>query len=252
MRVKFGGKWIADSEEALLLFEPGRYPVAYFPENDVLPGVLESIENTTQHAELGRTSWYNVFADRQHVASRAAWQHAEPPAYATDLQGRIAFGWRAMDAFYEEDKRIVGHAADPYHRIDIRQTSRHLVVCLNERIIADTKRPLVLYESGFAPRWYVPRSDIDESALMRVEIQTFCPYKGQCSYYAVGPDRKAAWSYVDAFPEVHRISNLVSFEPDVLTVRLNGTQLHLESGQTVASHGPQPQPALCCRTSSIE
>ena len=45
-------------------------------------------------------------------------------------------------------------------------------------IIADTKRPLVLYESGFAPRWYVPRADIDESALTPVKHQTFCPYKG--------------------------------------------------------------------------
>ena len=64
----------------------------------------------------------------------------------------------AMDAFYEEDERILGHAADPYHRIDIRRTSRHLVVRAGERIVADTTQPLVLYESGFAPRWYVPRA----------------------------------------------------------------------------------------------
>jgi uncharacterized protein (DUF427 family) len=61
-----------------------------------------------------------------------------------------------MEAFYEEDDRIVGHAADPYHRDDIRQTSRHPVVRDGGRIIAETRRPLVLYESGFAPRWYVP------------------------------------------------------------------------------------------------
>jgi len=75
----------------------------------------------------------------------------------------------------------VGHAADSYHRIDIRQASRNLVVRHRDRIIADTKRPLVLYESGFAPRWYVLRADIDEFALIRVENQTFCPYKGLCS-----------------------------------------------------------------------
>jgi uncharacterized protein (DUF427 family) len=59
-------------------------------------------------------------------------------------------------AFYEEDDRILGHAADPYHRIDIRRTSRHLRVRAGDRVIADTASPLVLYESGFAPRWYVP------------------------------------------------------------------------------------------------
>jgi len=56
-----------------------------------------------------------------------------------------------MDAFYEEDERIMGHAADSYHRIDIRQSSRNLVVRHAERVVADTKRALVLYESGFAP-----------------------------------------------------------------------------------------------------
>ena len=59
---------------------------------------------------------------------RAAWEHTGLPGYASQLKGRVAFAWRAMDAFYEEDERIVGHAADTYHRIDIRQASRHLVV----------------------------------------------------------------------------------------------------------------------------
>jgi uncharacterized protein (DUF427 family) len=143
-----------------------------------------------------------------------------------------------MDAFYEEDERIVGHAADSYHRIDIRQASRNLVVRHHDRIIADTKRPVVLHESGFAPRWYVPRADIDESALTPVKLQTFCPYKGLCSYYSIDDARLAAWSYPDAYPEVRRISDLVSFEPDIVSVHLDGTQLHLEPGQTVVPHGP--------------
>jgi uncharacterized protein (DUF427 family) len=122
--------------------------------------------------------------------------------------------------------------------IDIRQTSRHLVVQHGDRIVADTKRPLVLYESGFAPRWYVPRADIDESALTPVKLQTFCPYKGLCSYYTIGDAHQAAWSYPDAYREVDRISNLVSFEPDIVTVHLDGIQLRLETGQSVVPHGP--------------
>jgi len=237
MRVRLGGRWIAESENVLLLFEPGRYPVAYFPEADVSPHVLESTEHTTQHPDLGSTSWYSVRADEQHIAARGAWQHTHLPAYASELQARVAFAWRAMDAFYEEDERILGHAADPYHRIDIRQTSRSLVVRHGDRIVADTKRPLVLYESGFAPRWYVPRDDIDESALTAAKLQTFCPYKGLCNYYSIGDARQAAWSYPDAYSEVRRISNLVSFEPDIVAVHLDGTQLRLEPGQSVVPHG---------------
>jgi uncharacterized protein (DUF427 family) len=237
MRVRFGGTWIADSEHVLLLFEPDRYPVAYFPETDINPDALQLNEHTTRHRDLGLTAWYTVRAGEQS-APRAAWRHADLPAYASELQARVAFAWPAMDAFYEEDERIMGHAADSYHRIDIRQASRNLVVRHHDRVVADTKRPIVLYESGFAPRWYVPRADIDESALTFVEHQTFCPYKGVCSYYNIGDARLGAWSYREAFSEVNRISGLVSFEPDIVSVQLDGTQLRLEQGQTVIPHGP--------------
>jgi uncharacterized protein (DUF427 family) len=236
MRVRFGGAWIADSEDVVLLHEPGRYPVAYFPLGDVADGVLEPGQHITRHHDLGATSWYSVRAG-EHSAPRAAWQHTELPGYASDLKGRVAFAWRAMDAFYEEDERIVGHAADPYHRIDIRQTSRHLVVRHEGRVVADSTRPLALFESGFAPRWYVARADVDESALVPAEGQTFCPYKGLCSYYDIGGARRAAWSYRDAWPEVGRVSGLVSFEPDKVEVHLDGARLRLEPGQTVVPHG---------------
>ena len=218
-RVRFGGAWIADSEHVLLLFEPGRYPVAYFPETDVSRERLEPNEHSTRHPDLGHTCWFTVQAGGKS-SPRGAWQHIELPAYARELRARIAFAWPAMDAFYEEDERIMGHAADSYHRIDIRQASRHLVVRHHDRVVADTKRPVVLYESGFAPRWYVPRADIDDSALTFVERQTFCPYKGLCSYYDIGDARLAAWSYREAYAEVGRISGLVSCEPDIVSVHL--------------------------------
>jgi uncharacterized protein (DUF427 family) len=237
MRVSFGGKWIVDTENVIVLFEPGRYPMAYFKETDVARGTLEPDGHTTQHADLGLTSWYTVRAGGK-TAPRGAWQHTSLPAYAQELQGRVAFAWPAMEAFFEEDERIMGHAADSYHRIDIRQSSRHLVVQVRDRVIADTKRPLALYESGFAPRWYVPRADIDESALTPVEHRTFCPYKGLCSYYDIGEAHLAAWSYREAYPEVGRVNDLLSFEPDVVPVHLDGVQLHLAPGQTVIPHGP--------------
>jgi uncharacterized protein (DUF427 family) len=236
MRVRFGGAWIADSEDVVLLHEPDRYPVAYFPLGDIADGVLEPGEHTTEHRDLGLTAWYTVRGGG-HSKPRAAWQHTELPSQASELKGRVAFGWRAMDAFYEEDERIAGHAADPYHRIDIRQTSRHLIVRSADRLVADSSRPLVLYESGFAPRWYVPRADVDESALTPAAGQTFCPYKGLASYYDIGESRRAAWSYLDAWPEVQRVCGLVSFEPDQTEMLLDGTRLRLEPGQAVVPHG---------------
>jgi uncharacterized protein (DUF427 family) len=236
MRVRLGGVWVADSEDVVLLHEPGRYPVGYFPLGDITDGVLEPSEHATRHQDLGPTSWYTVRTEA-NSKPRAAWQHTELPGYAGELKGRVAFAWRAMDAFYEEDERIVGHAADSYHRIDIRQTSRHLTVRDGGQVIADTTGPLALYESGFAPRWYVPRADVDESALTPAAGQTFCPYKGVCSYYDLAGARRAAWSYEDAWTEVRRISGMISFEPDQIEVRLDGTRLQLEPGQSVVPHG---------------
>src|SRR5262245_33004146 len=93
MRVRFGGTWIADSEHVLLLFEPGRYPVAYFPKSDIASGTLERTQHTTRHADLGLTSWYTVRAGA-HTAARGAWQHIELPGHAQELQARVAFAWR--------------------------------------------------------------------------------------------------------------------------------------------------------------
>src|SRR5690242_13810234 len=87
MRVRFGGIWIADSEEVLLLFEPGHYPMAYFREADVSAGTLQRTGHTTRHPDLGRTSWYSVHASDK-TAPRRAWQHIELPDHASELQGR--------------------------------------------------------------------------------------------------------------------------------------------------------------------
>jgi uncharacterized protein (DUF427 family) len=236
MRVRLGEMWVADSHDVTLLHEPGRYPVAYFPRSDVSPGILVAEDRVTQHPELGVVNWFAVQSAQQEV-KHAAWEYGSLPSYAAVLEGRVAFAWRAMDAFYEEDERIVGHAADFYHRIDIRSTSRHLLVRDGDQVIADTRQPLALYESGFAPRWYVSREDIAESFLRPVEAQTFCPYKGLASYYDIGERKRAAWSYVSAWTEVARVRDLVSFEPDKIDVYLDGEQLHLDPGQTVIAHG---------------
>ncbi|MFD7439228.1 DUF427 domain-containing protein [Streptomyces sp. NPDC059861] len=110
-----------------------------------------------------------------------------------------------MDAFYEEDDRILGHAADP--------------------------------QSGVTPRWYVPRADIDETWLRAADGQTFCPCKGLCDHYGIGEARRAAWTYRDAYRQVDLVSDLVSFEPDKVEVSLDGRPLRLEPGQNVVPHG---------------
>ena len=108
LRAELDERIVVQSDDAVLLFEPGRYPVAYFPLREFAPGVLVPTDRRTTHADLGETAWFEV-AGRP----RAAWQHVAPPAHASILADHVALAWRAMDGFYEEDERILGHAADP-------------------------------------------------------------------------------------------------------------------------------------------
>jgi uncharacterized protein (DUF427 family) len=236
LRAELGGRTVVQSDAAVLLFEPGRYPVAYFPLADVAAGALRPTDHRSHHGDLGETAWFEVVGGSRRAA-RGAWQHVALPAHAAMLEDTVALAWRAMDGFYEEDERILGHAADPYHRIDIRRSHRHLVVRAGRRTVADSTHPLVLYESGFAPRWYVPRADVAADVLSPVDRQTFCPYKGIASYYDVGDTRDAAWSYRAPFDDMAAIGDQVSFEPDRVDVTLDGERLEPEPGQTVVSHG---------------
>ena len=236
LRAELDGRTVVQSDRAVLLFEPGRYPVAYFPRADFADGALKPADHGSEHRDLGETVWFEVVGGTRN-APRGAWQHVALPDHAAILEDMVALAWRAMDGFFEEDDRVLGHAADPYHRIDIRRSSRHLVVRDGEQVVADTTQPLVLYESGFAPRWYVPRADVVGEALSPVDLQTFCPYKGIASYYDIGGAQHAAWSYRAPFEDMAAIGDLVSFEPDRVEVTLDGERLELEPGQTVVSHG---------------
>ena len=237
MRVILGGQSVAESDEVIVLHEPARYPVAYFPKRSIRPGALAASGRRTDHPDLGETTWFEVRGGDK-TAPRGAWEHTGLAPFAQVLENHVAFAWVAMDGFYEEDERIVGHAADAYHRIDIRQSARHLAVSSHGSLLAETDRAIVLYESGFAPRWYVPRVDIADALLTPIERTTFCPYKGICSYYDVEGVHQAAWAYLQPSREVERIDGYVSFEPDKLEVTIDGQRLEPAPGQHVVAHGP--------------
>ena len=143
-----------------------------------------------------------------------------------------------MDAFYEEDDRILGHAADPYHRIDIRHTSRRLVVRAGERVVADTTQPRrALRVRLRATLVRAARRRRRRRAVAERRCRRSARTKGIASYYDIDGARNAAWSYRAPLDEMAAIGDLVSFEPDRVEVTLDGRRLELEPGQNVVSHG---------------
>jgi len=240
MRVELAGAVVAHSERVTLLHETGRYPVAYFPPADLDAALLRPSSKRAQHSQLGQTVWSSLEIGGRRF-SDVAWSHPRPPSHAELMAGLVAFVWEAMDAFYEEDEPILGHAADPYHRVDVRSSRRQLTVRLGGELVAGTRAPLAIFETGFAPRWYVPRRDVAAGVLHDDPLQTLCPYKGVARYFDVraGGQRAAAaaWSYPEALPESARLAGYVSFDPGQLEVTLDGKRLLPAAHQQVVATG---------------
>jgi uncharacterized protein (DUF427 family) len=107
---------------------------------------------------------------------------------------------------------------DPNHPISIQRNPARVVVSVAGRVVADTRSALTLREATYPSVEYIPRKDVDFSQLERTDHATYCPYKGDCTYYSVtAGGRKsvnAVWSYEDPFPAVAQIKGHVAFYPD--------------------------------------
>jgi len=106
----------------------------------------------------------------------------------------------------------------PNHPITIEANPNRVVVKVGEKIIADTTDALTLREAAYPPVQYIPRRDVDMTALIRSEHTTYCPYKGDASYYSIpaGGNRSlnAVWTYETPFEAMTLIKDYVAFYPD--------------------------------------
>lgn len=204
LRIRFGGRTIVDTVGARLLHESNLLPVPYVPLADVDPEVLERTDHTTHCPFKGDASYWSVrVGDR--VAENAAWAYEDQAGRSEDYVGGIdgyaAFYLDRMDQVLEEDEEVHGHLRDPYHRVDARRSSRHVTVRVGDRVVAETDAPMVVYETGLPPRFYVPEADITAD-LVDSDTTTVCAYKGVAAYRSL-PDGPAdvAFSYPDPLRE---------------------------------------------------
>src|ERR1700677_2101191 len=106
----------------------------------------------------------------------------------------------------------------PDHPISIEPNPSRIVVTVGGRVVADSRAALTLREGSYPAVQYIPRRDVDMAALVRSEHTTYCPYKGDASYYSIpaGGDRSlnAVWSYESPFAAMAQIKDYVAFYPD--------------------------------------
>jgi uncharacterized protein (DUF427 family) len=119
-----------------------------------------------------------------------------------------------MHTMAERSTKIPG----PDHPISIDANPSRIVVRVGGKIIADTRDALTLREASYPPVQYIPRRDVDMTALTRSEHTTYCPYKGDASYYSIpsGGNRSvnAVWTYESPFAAMAKIKDYVAFYPD--------------------------------------
>jgi uncharacterized protein (DUF427 family) len=225
VRAFLDGVAVADSDRALLLLEARHLPVYYFPPEDVRTDLLEPTNKSTHCPYKGQASYWSVtVGDR--VVRNAVWSYQDPLPGRGDIKGRMAFYWHKVDAWFEEDDEVFVHPRDPYHRVDVLSSSRHVRVAVAGQTVAETRRPRLLFETGLPTRYYIPKADVRMDLLTPTDSETQCPYKGKARYWSVGSgdtvEKDIAWSYPYPIPECPKIENLVAFYNERADIWVDG------------------------------
>ncbi len=223
VRAYLANQLLADSEKVLLVFETKRPPVYWFPIGDVRMDLI-AIKEPVAGAASGTERWRSKIAG--HVADNVAWSYTEPSGDLSPLDAHIAFYWNAIDAWYEEDEEVFVHPRDPYTRVDTVHSSRRVRVEVDGQVIAETNRPVLLFETGLPTRYYIPKLDVRMNLLEPTDTVTHCPYKGAASYWSLRLGDKTykdlVWAYRRPIPEIPKIENLLCFYNEKVDLYVDG------------------------------
>jgi uncharacterized protein (DUF427 family) len=146
-------------------------------------------------------------------------------AFDEALAGYVILDFDAFDAWYEEDERNVGHPRDPFHRIDIVHSSRHVQVEHDGEVLAESTTPYLLFEPPLPVRYYLPREDVATDLLRPSTAKTFCAYKGRASYWSLEGEDDVAWSYSEPLREAAEVTDRLAFFNERVDIVVDGTRL---------------------------
>jgi uncharacterized protein (DUF427 family) len=225
VRAYLGGQLVADTIRPTLVWESPHYPTYYFPAGDVRAELLQQEHELAHSPSRGDARVFTVSAGGGR-ASSAALRYEDSPI--EELRELIRLEWGAMDSWFEEDEEVFTHARDPYTRVDILASSRHLRVALEGVTIAESPSPRLLFETGLPVRYYAPKTHVRMDLLELTETVTHCPYKGRAQSWSVRLDEKIhrnlAWSYPAPLPESQKIAGLIAFYNEKVDLDVDGVR----------------------------
>jgi len=222
VRGRLAGHLVIDSEEAMLLHRSGALPTYHFPGRAVDFECLSEDRRRTDD-RLGEILDFTVHAGGKREES-AAWRYVDPPAELNFLEGVFGFDFSALDAWFEEDEHVRVHPRDPFHRIDVLRSGRHVCVFVDEEPVAESRRPMMLFETGLPVRYYLPKSDVRLELLHSSVTTTHCPYKGEATYYHVRVMDKTHtdvfWTYEEPLRDAQKVAGMLSVLQESRRVRV--------------------------------
>jgi uncharacterized protein (DUF427 family) len=222
IRAFFGGEAIVDTTRAVYLFETRHVPVYYVPFDDVRGDLVEPTSHTSRCPFKGEADYLSIVVGARR-SENAIWRYREPIESCPDISGHVAFFWDRVDSWFEEDEEVFVHARDPYHRVDVLDSSRHVEVYVAGQKVADSRRPRLAFETGLPTRYYLPKLDVDMGRLQPSDHATTSPYLGAARWWSIGPaqDRTGddetsdvAWTYAQPVSGAEKLANLVAFAED--------------------------------------
>jgi uncharacterized protein (DUF427 family) len=222
VRTYVDGEVVADSRRPLLVWEGPHYPIYYFPLADVR-ATLTATGDSERSPSRGTGDVYDVVTSHRTVPA-AAKRYADSPF--EELREAVRLDWAAMDEWLEEDEPVYTHPRDPYHRVDIVNSRRHVRIELDGVTLAESRSSMALFETGLPTRWYLPLSDLRLDLMSRSDKVTHCPYKGAATYLSVDVEGKAypdlVWMYRSPLAESQKIAGLACFYNERVDVYLDG------------------------------
>jgi uncharacterized protein (DUF427 family) len=223
MRALVGGHAVLDSMRGRLLHESAHLPVYYLPVDDLDDQYLEASDHTTHCPFKGDASYWSLrVGDR--LIENAIWHYPQPLEQASWLAGFCSLSADAADLWLTEDEPVRGHLRDPYHRVDVLESSRRVKVRFEGEVIADSDRPKLLFETGLPARAYLLRADVLPGILAQSEKTSFCPYKGPATWWNLGAGDSVladgAWSYEAPLPEALKAAGHLCFDGEGIEVEL--------------------------------
>jgi uncharacterized protein (DUF427 family) len=224
VRAYLGGEVVADTASPLLVWEVPYYPTYYLPLGDVRTELLEADgADAVRSPSRGDGRSFTIRSGGKEALS-AGLQYQDSPI--EELRDAVRLDWDAMDAWFEEDEEVFTHPRDPYTRVDILASSRHVRVEVAGVAIAESASPRLLFETGLPARYYLPKTHVRLDLLVPSETVTHCPYKGRAEYWSARTGGELhsdlGWSYRSALPESQKITGLIAFYNEKVDIYLDG------------------------------